>query len=89
MNEKLNKILKTDDVDYVVIGDTDSIYLNLGPLVETVYANREKTDEGVVAFLDKVCQVELEKYIESSYQELSPLHERIRAEDGHEAREHR
>jgi DNA polymerase elongation subunit (family B) len=71
MNEKLNKILKTDNVDYVIASDTDSIYLNLGPLVETVYATREKTDEGVVAFLDKVCQVELEKYIESSYQELA------------------
>ena len=73
MNEKLNKILKTDDVDYVIASDTDSIYLNLGPLVETIYANREKTDEGVVAFLDKVCKVELEKYIESSYQELKPF----------------
>ena len=71
MNEKLNKILKTDDVDYVIASDTDSIYLNLGPLVETIYANREKTDEGVVAFLDKVCKMELEKYIESSYQELA------------------
>ncbi len=71
MNEKLNKILKTDNVDYVIASDTDSIYLNLGPLVETVYATREKTDEGIVSFLDKVCQVELEKYIESSYQELA------------------
>ena len=71
MNEKLNKILKTDNVDYVIASDTDSIYLNLGPLVETIYANREKTDEGIVAFLDKVCKMELEKYIESSYQELA------------------
>ena len=71
MNEKLNKILKTNNVDYVIASDTDSIYLNLGPLVETIYADREKTDEGIVGFLDKVCQVELEKYIESSYQELA------------------
>jgi hypothetical protein len=37
----------------------------MGPLVESVYKGREKTTEGIVSFLDKVCQVELEKYIES------------------------
>jgi len=43
----------------------------MGPLVETVYKGREKTTESVVSFLDKVAQVELEKYIESCYQELA------------------
>jgi DNA polymerase elongation subunit (family B) len=71
MNKYLNKILKTDNVDYVIASDTDSIYLNLGPLVETVFKGREKTTESVVNFLDKVCKMELEKYIESSYQELA------------------
>jgi DNA polymerase elongation subunit (family B) len=71
MNTYLNKILKTEDVDYVIASDTDSIYLNMGPLVERVYKGREKTTESVVSFLDKICQMELEKYIESSYQELA------------------
>jgi DNA polymerase elongation subunit (family B) len=71
MNSYINNILKTDNVDYVVASDTDSIYLNLGPLVERVYQGREKTTEDVVSFLDKICQVEFEKYIESSYQELA------------------
>jgi DNA polymerase elongation subunit (family B) len=71
MNSYLNKILKTNDVDYVIASDTDSIYLNMGPFVETVYKGREKTTEEVVGFLDKVCSMEFEKYIESSYQELA------------------
>jgi len=71
MNEHLNKILKTKGVDYVIASDTDSIYLNLGPLVERVYEGREKTTEGVVSFLDKICKVEFEKYIEGCYQELA------------------
>jgi len=71
MNAYLNKILKTDGVDYVIASDTDSIYLNMGPLVETVYQGREKTTESIVSFLDKICRVELEKYIESCYQELA------------------
>ena len=71
MNAYLNKILKTDGEDYVIASDTDSIYLNMGPLVESVYKGREKTTEGVVSFLDKVCKLEFEKYIESCYQELA------------------
>ena len=71
MNAYLNKLLKTDDVDYVIASDTDSIYLNMGPLVETVYKRREKTTQGIVSFLDKICKVELEKYIEGCYQELA------------------
>ena len=71
MNNYLNKLLKTNNVDYVIASDTDSIYLHLGPLVETVYKGREKTTESVVSFLDKICKVELEKYIEGCYQELA------------------
>jgi len=71
LNQYLNKILKTSEVDYVIASDTDSVYLNMGPLVESVYKGREKTTQSVVSFLDKVCQVELEKYIEGCYQELA------------------
>ena len=71
INQYLNNILKTDDVDYVIASDTDSVYLHVGALVEKVYVGREKTNEGIVSFLDKVCKVELEKYIESCYEELA------------------
>jgi DNA polymerase elongation subunit (family B) len=71
MNRKLNKILNTEDVDYVIASDTDSIYLNLGPFIDAVYQGREKTTEGIVSFLNKVCEVEFEKYIEGSYQALA------------------
>jgi len=71
MNNYINKLLKSQDVDYVIASDTDSIYLNMGPLVETIFKGREKTTESIVSFLDKVCKVELEKYIEGCYQELA------------------
>ena len=71
MNIYINKILKTKEVDYVIASDTDSIYLHMGPLVETVYKGREKITEGIVSFLDKICDVELEKYISSSYEALA------------------
>ena len=71
MNQYLNKILKTEEKDYVVASDTDSIYLHLGPMVEAVYKGREKTAQSIVTFLDKVCKTKLEPYIESAYQELA------------------
>ena len=71
MNEKINKILKTQEVDYVIASDTDSIYLNLGPLVERVYEGREKTNKNVVGFLNKVCEDEFEPFIEGAYEELA------------------
>jgi DNA polymerase elongation subunit (family B) len=71
MNGYLNKILKTDNEDYVIASDTDSIYLNMGPLVSHIFKGRETTTEKIVNFIDKICTVELEPYIESSYQELA------------------
>ncbi len=71
MNQYMNRVLKTQGEDYVIASDTDSIYLNMGPLVETVYKGREVSNEDIVSFLDKVCDLELEKYISSAYEALA------------------
>ena len=71
MNNYLNKILKTEDTDYVIARDTDSIYLNLGPLVDVIYKDREKNAEGIVSFLDKICEEKFEPFIDQSYKELA------------------
>ena len=71
MNKYLNNILKTEKKDYVIASDTDSIYLNLGDLVEKVFEGREANDSSIVSFLNKVCEMELEKYISSSYEALA------------------
>ena len=71
MNSYINKILKTKEIDYVIASDTDSIYLNLGPLVKTIFKGRETSDKSILRFLEKVCDVELEKYIENSYEALA------------------
>ena len=71
MNKYLNNVLKTEGEDYVIAIDTDSIYLNMGPFVDAVFKGREASTEEIVNFLDKVSHMELEKYIESSYEELA------------------
>ena len=71
MNGFLNKILQTEGVDYVIASDTDSIYLNLGPLVTKFLSNKSDDKTKVVALLDKICQDKLEPFIERSYEELA------------------
>ena len=71
MNQYLNNILKTDDVDYVIASDTDSIYLNLGPLVTKFFSAKSDDKAAVVTILDKICEDKLEPFIEQSYQELA------------------
>jgi len=71
MNGYLNKILQTEGEDYVIASDTDSIYLNMGPLVTKFLSNKSDDKTAVVSLLDKICQDKLEPFIEQSYQDLA------------------
>jgi DNA polymerase elongation subunit (family B) len=71
MNQYLNKLLSTTDEDYVIASDTDSIYLNLGPLVDKFFAAKSSDKVAVVGLLDKICEDKFEPYIEKCYQDLA------------------
>jgi len=71
INKYLNDILKTENNDFCIALDTDAVYLNMEPLVQHVYKNKQKNPKDIADFLDKVCKTKLEKYIEDSYQELA------------------
>ena len=71
MNQYLNKILKTDNKDYVIASDTDSIYLHLGPLVDHIFPEGVCDKGKVVEFLNKACETQIEPFIEKSYQALA------------------
>ena len=71
MNGYLNNLLQTEDVDYVIASDTDSIYINFGPLVDKFFSNVNGDKAKLVTILDKICQDKLEPFIEKSYQELA------------------
>jgi len=73
LNGYLNNLLKTDK-DYVIASDTDSIYLNLGPLVEKVYGVDGKvsmSSSKIVEFMDRVCEDKIQPFIDKSYEELA------------------
>ena len=70
INIYLNKILKTDKVDYVIASDTDSVYITFDVLVGKVFQSGA-TNERIVEFLDKFAKEELEPFIGKSYQALA------------------
>jgi DNA polymerase elongation subunit (family B) len=70
MNTFFNDILKTENLDFVIASDTDSIYLNLGPLIEkTVDDTSDK--KKVIRYMNKLCDQIIQPYIDKSYQELA------------------
>lgn len=70
LNRYLNQLIKTTDVDYVIAIDTDSVYLNLGPLVTKLTTPGLSKDK-IVTTLDRFCQEKIQPQIDSSYQELA------------------
>ena len=71
INGYLNTLLQTEEVDYVIASDTDSIYLNLGSLVTKFFSNKSGDKAAIVSILDKICEEKLEPFIERSYQALA------------------
>lgn len=68
-NTYLNRLLETKDVDYVVCIDTDSLYLNLGSLVDKFCKGMDNNQ--IVSYLDTVSREKLEPYVYKSYQQLA------------------
>jgi len=71
INEYMNNLLKTDDVDYVIASDTDSLYIRFEGLVDKVLP--DASDDKIVTFLDKVAREQIEPFIDKSYQELAEM----------------
>lgn len=66
INKAMNELLKTND-DYVIAIDTDSLYVNMDPLVKKF--NPKKP----VDFLDKICAEHFEDILKKSYSDLHGL----------------
>jgi len=64
INAYMNKVLKTENEDYVVAIDTDSLYIRMGDLVNKVNA------KDPIKFLDKVATEKLEPLLAEAYEEL-------------------
>lgn len=65
INAWLNKILKTNNYDYVIAIDTDSVYVSFDKMMKFF------TPKEPIEFLNKVAEKQVEPFIDQSYQELA------------------
>ena len=63
MNNAMNKVLKTD-YDYIIAIDTDSLYVNFGPMI------KQLNPKDPVKFLDKICSEHFEPILKKAYDDL-------------------
>lgn len=57
INEYLNRLLKTDNQDFVVLTDTDSVGVNFSSLIEKI--GKGKDQQQIVNFLDRLSKNEI------------------------------
>ena len=68
MNEFMNNMLKTDNIDYVIAADTDSIYIEMKEVVKRINVNDEVK---IVSAIDQFCEQKIQPYLDKCYQELA------------------
>lgn len=68
VNDYMNKVLSTKNVDYVIAIDTDSVYMNFGSLVEKMgMTDRDK----ITRVIDQIVEEKFIPLIEDSYNDLA------------------
>ncbi len=69
INKFMNKVLGTDNQNYVVASDTDSIYLRLDELIQKTC--KDKTPQQITDFLNKAAEEKIQKVIDKSFENLA------------------
>lgn len=70
INQFMNKILKTKDVDYIIASDTDSIYITMEEMVKTLSTD---DDNSIIGAIDAFCKLKIQPYMDKCYQELADM----------------
>ena len=68
IDQSLNRMLKTDNYPYVIYNDTDSVYITIKPLIDSLYS--DKSTDQIIAFMDKFGDQVMQPVINGLYDEL-------------------
>lgn len=71
VNDYMNNLLKTKNVDYIQYIDTDSIAIKMDPLVQKVFGTSDISNTEGENFLNKVFKDKIEPLLKRGYEELS------------------
>lgn len=69
LNEYLNKVCQTDNVEYTFYSDTDSCYITLDTLVQKHFSNLDKNK--ITEVIDKFCKDKIKKVLDEACQEIA------------------
>lgn len=73
LNDKMNAMMKTTNIDYIALADTDSVYLDVNPLVLKVCGDADR--DTIVKFLDRfgedVCQPIINASVDKIYDDCN------------------
>ena len=69
INEWMNKVLKTENVDYIIAIDTDSNYVNFQPMVDKFFPGKSKDE--LVDIIDKISQEQVQVVLENAFKDAA------------------
>ena len=67
LNLWMNKVVGTEDVDYIIAIDTDSNYISVQALVDKFF--KDKPQQEIVELLNKIGQEQIEKVLNKGFEE--------------------
>lgn len=70
VNKYLNKLLSTEDRDYCVASDTDSLFICFDELVCQTFGKKIENPRKVIDFLDRVCKVKIQPFLDKVFAEV-------------------
>lgn len=72
INQYMNELLETEDNDYVIASDTDSLYIDFSGLVHKVFEGTQSVPTSrVVSFLDDVARKKIKPLMDKLYTDLA------------------
>lgn len=71
LNEYLNKITKSKDLDFVLASDTDSVMIDMHKIVDARFTGGVEDKDKAVNFLDKFSKDVIEPFLKTKFAELA------------------
>lgn len=73
INKFLNSEVGKTDINFLIASDTDSVILNLGPIVDIHFSREQQTNNknDIVDFLNNYCKTKLDEVINDCYNNLA------------------
>ena len=70
MNGFLNKVAGTENHDFVIAMDTDSVMINFEPVIHKIFGDKKVEMTKIIDFMDKVCSTKVQECIDETFTQI-------------------